>query len=243
MAKISSSVPGVPTGTPPLETVADANAASENGRPLATAETLVIAKGGNKGGRPRDDGLVPGSEEAKAADRDKDAKRKRNERAAARDAQLPPTLPSANASAPQSATVPTGPVAGDAIPPVDLWTAQDLVGVVDQGIPLAEAWRVREFTELCIEGKLPERVVQKIASDAKFPDISKQSLRASLPALLAKLFNQFRVPIAMKGCITAVPALGYLIVRDIQLKQEVREMIAEEAKRNQPARQPVTPRG
>src|SRR5581483_9808460 len=86
---------GAPPGKGPNPPVA-LNSPASPGDPRNTphAAATAVKHGGLKGGRRRDDGLVPGSKEAVAADRERDAERKRRERDARRGD--PPALPSAS---------------------------------------------------------------------------------------------------------------------------------------------------
>jgi hypothetical protein len=73
-------------------------------------------------------------------------------------------------------------------------------------------------------------VVNEIAKDAAFPPGSKKSLSTSSPVTLAKMFNALKVPLAVKGIITAAPALVYIIVRDLQTGSRIEKMIQENRK-------------
>lgn len=229
-----ASVPGVSEGTTPVASVAKGNPPGEVPR-LASdphaAVSSVIRAGGDKGGRPRDDGLVPGSPEAKAADREKNrlAKQKQRERERERRAvtETPPALPSG---------LPDGPAATKApsfdLPPVveaGGWTAADFKQVIFDSLSFAEAARVKNRTAKAIRGGLSPVVAEQIGNSFAFPVETKTSLSTSSPEGIAKLFNALRVPLSVKPVITSCPALVYLIVRDAQLNEKLDKMIADVA--------------
>ncbi len=178
------------------------------------------------------DGLKSGSPEAISADRDRDAERKRRERAEKRAAETPPTLPVGAPPALDALENPTEALAGhDAVTvvdPVGACTADDFRGAAVELVELAEAWRIDTRTRQAAVGKLPRPVVEEIGKAAAFPPGSKKSLSNSSPATLAKMFNSLQVPVALKSVVSAVPALAYIIVRDIQTGARIEKLITED---------------
>ena len=229
-------VPGVSAGATTTSSVAKPEPPGEAPRlPRADgAKASVVPYGGNAGGRPRADGLVPGSPEAIQADRDKEAERGRKRRAAGRIVQqntvVPPALPSA-AATPSPSSAPGVPVAGSPSVAVDAWSAADFNFVVADCIQIAETWRVKTKTDKAIKGNLAPVVAEEIGAAFAFPSQAKDSLRASSPEGFAKVFNALRVPISLKPAISACPALAYIIVRDFQLDAKLDKMIAAVAER------------
>jgi hypothetical protein len=101
----------------------------------ADAAALAAKHGGNRGGRPRKDGLVPGSVEAITKDREADAERKRVIRArqsAILAATKGPVLPGLDD--------PNAPPAGG--PAVVPWDPGTLRPIFDQLVPAAEKFMV-----------------------------------------------------------------------------------------------------
>ena len=198
--------------------------------------------GGNVGKRVRADGFKAGSPEALAADRLKEAARKRAERAAKSAVTTPPPLPASGAVLPatvQGAADPAGVVAGgEIIDPVVVWTPADFRDCAPELVELAEAWRIDAHTKRAAEGKLPRRVVDEIAKDAAFPPGSKRSLSTSSPVTLAKMFNAMRVPVTLKSVITVAPALVYIIVRDLKTGANINRLIADEEEQRKKADRP-----
>lgn len=220
--------------------MASNNVADKSGGLVAPAPAApgVIRFGGNKGGRPRKDGLTPGSPEAIAADRDADAKRKREARAAAsaqRMATNPPRLaplasPVANTPA-QTIPVVDG-------PPVDApvnWLASDFNQVAVDSIELADLWNIQRHVKRRLDGKLPHSIVAATADEVGFPAKSKQSLQSSSPAGLAWAFNALGVPVAFKPFVSTFPALTYLVLRDFSIMAKEDKLIAEEKERREKA--------
>src|SRR5579872_2301004 len=92
-------IPTKPAGSTPPSGAAQAVAGNGNAvalGPVATtphASATAAKHGGLRGGKKRDDGLVPGSPEALEADKKKDAERKRKEREEAKRATDPAPIP------------------------------------------------------------------------------------------------------------------------------------------------------
>ena len=226
-------VPGVPAGNPPAQPVATLPVPNApGGSPAAAVAPAKKPFGGNVGKKTRADGFKPGSPEALAADRERDAKRKRDERAAKAAATPPPPLPASAAPLGTSVSDQAAPPGDDAFMPVAdpvlLWTPADFNDCARELVELAEEWRISERTKQAVNGKLPARVVKEIAGDAAFPPGSKRSLSNSSPATLARMFNALRVPVSLKSVITVAPALAYIIVRDLKTGQRIDQLIADE---------------
>ena len=236
-AAAPAGLPGVSAGKtsaglPPANGVATADPGSPGGKnPVPPAKKLF---GGNVGKKQRADGLAPGSPEALQADRDADAKRKRDARAAARAAEPPAALPAVPPPAVESLGSTPAPAAdalgtGAALP-VAGWAAQDFRECAGELIELAESWRVDEHTKNALAGKLPAVVVEKIKGRASFPAGSKRSLRESSPETLARMFNALSVPTMFKPYVSAFPALVYIVVRDLQTGAEIKRLVKENEK-------------
>jgi len=229
-----ASVSGVPTGSGATSPVAGGNAPGAPARLVATspASASVIKAGGNKGGRPRADGLVPGSPEAIAEDRRKEAERsaKRREVAKVRELQENPyRLSPSDAPAP-GATATQIPVT-DGQPSLEAvdWRPEDFNQVAVDSVELAEAWNINRHVKRRVDGGLAPSVVALAQSECAFPPGTKKSLQSSSPAGLAKLFNTLHVPIAFKPFISTFPALTYLVVRDFQICAREDDLIAKVA--------------
>ena len=223
------------TGSPPAAPVANGGTPVASGGLGSPAPALQRPDlfGGLRGGRPRKDGLKPGSPEAVEADRKKNAERmarNRERERAANPPALPSALPGASHPAPEVAP-PAGDVVGVSGAPVYAWTAEDFRDAAPELVELAEAWRVDAHTKSAVAGKLPKRVVEEIAKDAAFPPGSKRSLSNASPQTLAEMFNALHVPLSFKKIVTLAPALVYIVVRDIQVGSRVQKMIADENER------------
>lgn len=231
-----ASVPSVPAGSPPVGSVEQKPVASATGGQVPVAAPAgPAAFGGNPTGRTRKDGLKPGSPEAAEADRKRNAERMAAKRAEEKSRQLPPALPASNSptsavlSDPGAKTIPV--LDGFSEPsPVD-WLAEDFKQVSVDTLNLLEQWRIEDKVSLAESGKLSGATVKQIAKDAAFPDKARTSLQNSSPAALAKMFNALRVPVALKSYITTAPTLLYLIVRDMQQREEIKRLIESERSR------------
>jgi hypothetical protein len=236
LAAAAPDLPGMPAGKVAVDSVAakippDKNSGLDRGaNPVSPAPAKPLF-GGNVGRKTRADGLTPGSPEALAAVRARDAKRKREERAAKTAVAPPPPLPGAPAPAvemaPGAAEVPLLAVGGEMGDQIYVWTAEDFRQCAPELVELAEAWRIDSHTKRAVKGKLPRVVVEEIKKDAAFPAGSKKSLSNSSPVTLSKMFNALKVPVAFKSIISAAPALAYIIVRDLQTGSRIEKLIAE----------------
>lgn len=205
--------------------------------------------GGKRGpGRAgRADGLVPGSPEAIAADRAKDAARKRLARAAARAASPPPPLPSrqpAGQSGPPSPAVSppgqTAPPAGTGSADVGTetlgspvaWDQDALRPLCEQLIEAAEEGRIAAFVARCAEAGLTQRLVKEIEADAKWPKPAKVILARSLPRLAAKWLNRTGVSAEWEDEVAVLGAAVLIVAHDRKLARRLEELIA--ATRTQP---------
>ncbi len=234
-------MPGVPAGS----AAAAANAGTAATDPVSGLAGGTGDKpapfGGNKGRKPT--GFKPGSPEALAAKRARDAARKRQERAVKAAAEAPPPLPGSTAPVAlpeQSATsTPSGPVAVDAAAEAPRWCSADFNEVAPQLVELGEAWRVDAICRKCVAAKLPRKVVEEFERDASFPPTSKKALSGSLPGTLADAFNAIGVPLAMKKWIVSAPVLTYLILRDFQIHGKLDKLISSEQEREQKQAEPA----
>jgi hypothetical protein len=194
-------IPGAATGSPPVSPVAGQPPGIATGNvavPLAPVQTVPLF-GGNRGGKARRDGLVPGSPEAVAADkkRERERKRKVRERDAAVKLVEPPPLPSAAPGVPGAAPPPPGALApglpGEALPPgeqIILWDPELFKPLVREAVEATEAARVKRLQEVAEKAALPGKLVKLIADDAKYVPAFKSSLNITAPRTLAKLLNR-----------------------------------------------------
>ena len=199
-------------------------------RPVPAQES-VAQYGGLRGGRAREDGLVPGSAEAIKADRDKDAKRKRDQRVAKKAAE-PAPLPSAAPGVPGPAPTPGAPVAGLPGAPLSApvsvpWLPQDCQGLNDQVVALTEGYMVRSVTEKATEAKLDKDFVKELSNDSQFPPEAREGLKKSGPAVWSHLFNWIGLPSGLKDPIVLAPAITQIVVHHFQVLNRLDAYIAD----------------
>lgn len=211
-----------------------ADSGQPSGTPVETdASRLAVSHGGLKGGKPRTDGLVPGSSEAAAADREKDAKRKRDARAAAKPADTAP-LPSAGmagASAPAPGTPSPG-MAGGQIqqPPIVPWEASTLKPLVEKMLDAAEKGRLAKFLIRTQKlGQMPE-LIKEIEEDAHFPPEAKALLQISLPRCAAKWLNKSGLSAEYQDEIAIVTAVLLIYQHDRKIMLRLDKITADLAK-------------
>lgn len=182
--------PGAAPGTGAVPAVAGGG----NEKPAAVAPVtphaaVTAAKhGGLAGGRKREDGLVPGSKEAKAADLKKDAERKKLARAAERKPD-PPAIPSASsATEAQPGAVAVVPGAGSGAPVP--WEAAKLKPLVARLVKTAESLAVKQISSTAAKANLPGPILKEIEDKAAWHDLAKEAINESAPAVAAKWLNR-----------------------------------------------------
>lgn len=223
-----------PQGTPAPAPIAPAVAGAVSPGPAAPtalgpgAGFTAVKHGGLRGGKPRKDGLVPGSAEAQQADRKKDKLRKRAERGD------PPALPSAGPveSPPEATAAPLGAVPGPEGAPVVPWLAEDLKEASDLLVDVVEEIRADAFESKCIEAHIPAVTVKELLADRKWPDKPKTGVQRALARVSAKWLNRFHVPSGAQDELILVGCAAALIKHDHAAMKRLDELIA---KANPPA--------
>ena len=234
------SQPGKKAGTPatgilpPSEKLSPAaNVAVHHSPPVATGHSTVSPApfGGKRGGKSRTDGLVPGSAEAKEADRIKDAARKSEQRAAAKAAN-PAPLP--------AATNPGGPVAGDGggyvadstngesgivagvIVP---WTAKILqrpARLLTRILDRVKKWDIMRRLD---KSRLPESVKKEIASDIEWADGAKDDFANALAECASIELNRRGVSAQHSHWVNLALSAGELGLAHITLCERIESAI------------------
>ena len=213
--------PGHSTPTP----VATAAPATEAANAAASASALATVPrfGGLRGGKPRTDGLVPGSVEAAAADRERDRRRKEAERKTE-----PAPLPSMSASV---ASPVAAPVAGEAaqpgVAPVSFvpWDAQTLKPLFDQIIPTVEDWHVDHITGLVDGAKLPTEIMKEIGRDARWPAPSRKAIEISAPQVAAKWLNKSGISAENQPEVVLGTAIVSIVVSHRKLSLKLQKLL------------------
>lgn len=232
---VQSTPPGKPA---PPAAVAPALPAGN----VEQAKASVAAVGGLRGGRPRKDGLVPGSEAARKADLERDAEYQKNKRAAKSAAKFGagPTvdpLPSAPlASGPESAAVASagGMVLGPGFESPD-WTAAEAAPVVAALVEVGEAWDQLDNEKIIEPLKLDAAQRSKILSRTSWPLKQKQTVITALPGPTARVLSLIHIPKSAKGYIEGIPALALLAKTIADNKRELRQIVADEMAKKNPA--------
>lgn len=196
----------------------------------------------NRGGRPRKDGLPPGSPQAEAADKKRERERKQLEREATAKVVLPPPLPSAVAPnpgpSPTSPGVPAPATVGPDVPPVP-WQPEILSGLIDELIEAAEQSRVEDYLKKCNEAGLMPKLVKEIENDARFPRTAKALLKTSLPRLSAKWLNKTGISAEYQDEISCLSAVILIVKHNSSVDARFDEILLELKKQKTP---PPTPK-
>ena len=194
---------------------------------------------GKTGGRPRKDGLPPGSPQAQAADKKYDSERHKLARETAVQLAEPPALPSALApnAGPGPAPKPglLGELAGEEAPPVP-WQPETLTGLVDDLIEAAEENRVGGFIAKCAEAGITGKLCKEIEADAHFPKTAKALLKHSIPRLAAKWLNRAGISAEWQEEISVLTAVILIIKQNAKLNARFEEIVHAN---KQPAPAPV----
>jgi hypothetical protein len=237
MVSQANKTPGA--GSTPAQPGAGSASGSVAAKPPAgiPAAASVAAFGGLRGGKPRDDGLVPGSPEALAADKDKDAKRKRDDRAAKKLAD-PQPLPSAPANGVHTvspalngaAALPgTAPIVQE-IP----WDPAALRPLLEELIDGAEQGRAEKRRARAAAVGLPDRVVKEVTAGAVYPAAAKRALALSGSNGTAKLMNSLGVSGKYSDVAIAATALTAIMVSNRRSDAKFEELITEFKKAQKP---------
>lgn len=213
VSKPPTPAPGDKPASQPVAGVSPANAPAT---PAVTPSAKETAPkfGGLRGGKKREDGLVPGSEKAIQADKEADAKRKRDERAAKREAD-PAALPAAGAGVGANA-------GGQAMP----WDAGMLKPLFDQIIPTAERLSIKQITSLAEKAKLPGEIIHEIEKDAAWNECAKTALQISAPQVAAKWLNKSGVSAEHQPEVVLGTAVASIIGGQFLLIRRMKELIA-----------------
>ena len=220
-------------GNPLAEPIPAGAAPAPVGNPGAAAPTAKPAK---IGGRPRLDGLEPGSPEAKAADA---AKKNKSGQFARRTVAAdlrgdPAPLPAADPAL-AGLENPAGPAAGaeNPLPGADFdpllvnWEAADIEEITEEALKLAEESDKTESVKLATAGRLPADLIRQIEQDAEIPALSKKILLKVLPAFTAKKLNEARISAKNKEPAMIIGALAYLFYDRHQRRRTLEKLCRE----------------
>lgn len=194
---------------PPVASANPARTDSGYSAPAATVAT-VEKFGGNPGGRPRKDGLKPGSQEALAVDREKARVRQQNHRARVA-ASNPPVLPAnlppgPGAPAPQAPGVAALPP-GESVQVVAPWQPDLLRPLFEELVPEVEAEMVASNTTKAAEARLPAALIKEVEKDSRWSQTAKKAVIVSSPPVAAKLLGLMGISPENQNEVVLVGAL------------------------------------
>lgn len=196
--------------------------------PVGTdAASRAVLAGGNKGGRQRDDGLVPGSEAAAAADRKKDRERK------ARDREL---VAKANPAALPSRAVetlgPVPPLVGgspglplDGIAETPPWTAEMVSPGCLQALLLLEELDKAFMQAKLGQANIPPELWKGMLDELRWPEVAKKGLTKDGAEAVAKLFTAMGVHPKYAYLINVFPSAIYLVLDRVKAHKRLTEII------------------
>ncbi len=230
--------------------VAGSGPANKSGNAAAASGAVASVPlfGGNRGGKRRRDGLVPGSQEALEADRKTDKERKQKIRESAHRLAPQPALPSVLPSnADSGAALVNGEGIPAAVAPVEqppvLWEPGLLTDVVAEGVEWSEKRRIQKFREAAQAAQLPEALVRKITSDAQYVPAFKVTAIKRGPPAIAKLLNRLGISAEYSDEGLFLFSVAALCYQGWRLESELQEMIEQHkaAAASKPAPAPAKP--
>ena len=233
---LSTGLPGV-AGLPPGNgALPPADVGSGN-----HAAQTVPRFGGLRAGRKRADGLVPGSDEALAADREKERLRKARQRARQR-AENPPALPAVaddgeplpglDAAPLDTGEAPGGDLGG--VPGAECgapvpWDAASLAPLIEQLLPTLEAASVARITRKAAAAKLPADLLRAVENDSRWPKPAAKVLQMAGPQLAAKWLNKTGVSAEHQLEVAVLSAVGCIVAGQSAVLSRLEKIIAEKA--------------
>ena len=199
--------------------------------PPPSASNTAPLFGGFRGGRPRKDGLKPGSPEALAADRENDRLRKERTRARAR-TENPPTLPPASGGAapPPLPAVGADPgIEGGAPGIVVPWDQSTLKPLFDQLIPTLENLTVAQITSRAAKARLPKDVLAEVEKDARWAEPARKAVAISAPQVAAKWLNKSGISAENQAELVLGTAVASILTGHVMLMRKLDKLIASQA--------------
>lgn len=203
--------------------------------PAGNAAALAVKFGGNKGGRPRKDGLVPGSAEAILADRDKDAARKRDNRAQARTLLALSQAQSPAGPADGRAGPGTAPVPGQNPHP---WDPGLVAPVFEQVLPALEKFLSARLAAKASRAKLPGDLVKEIEKDAAFPAPAKAAIVTTGPICVAKWLNRSGIGAENAPEVILATAVASIAASQFMLAARLDNLVKEANRPPEPKKEP-----
>ena len=221
-------IPGTPANTPSSQPVAGNGA----GRPAQVPPVGPGAKdtaprfGGFRGGKRREDGLVPGSPEAAEADRKKDRLRKKAERKQPDPPPLPGITRPAVEGSPSTPGGGLGTLPGTPVQPVLPWDASTVQPIVEQFLPAAEQLMSNQISSRARKARLPAEIVKEIEADAQWPADAKKALQLNTANVTAKWLNKLGVSAEYGPEIAFMTALSRIAGGHVLVLRRLDKLIA-----------------
>lgn len=190
----------------PAGTLAGTQPANSSSSRTAASVAPALFGGHRGGGKKRADGLPAGSEEAKAADREKNRLRMQRTREAKRSAAVPAPLPAASAMAVATAVPDPGatlgggesalsdPSPGVAGPLVVPWSVRLLEKPARLITRIIDRLRVGSLRKKLEAAPLPVEVKKEVAHDLEWKDQAKADFATCLADCAVIELNKRRVP-------------------------------------------------
>lgn len=209
--------------------------------PGTSASSLAVKHGGNKGGRKREDGLVPGSPEALAADRKRDAERKKRERATVSEQRLPAPLPPV--ISPLDRPVQPGGdslLAGAGIEDASFlpWSGEMVTPAIIQSVALLQELEKGYVEKKLAAANIPVTEWNKILDMAKWPDLAVRGITKSGGDATARLLNYLGISSKYKDVLNFCPSLIFFVLDRMKFYKRLDELVKVANPPAQPAKKP-----
>lgn len=222
-------------GQSPLAPLEKGSAPSPLSKPAASVDALARAtEFGSTApkGKPRADGLPPGSDAARAADRAKEAKRQAEYRARVRAAN-PPPLPSKPTTFQSAPDALSDAVVSDSGSPFVPWDTSVLAPLFEEIVPAVEQEAVASLTNRAAKAQLPAPLLKQIEKDAHWSTAAKKSLTVTGPQVAAKWLNKLGVSAENQGEVVLALAVASIAFTHFRLSRKLDALIADRAKEKQ----------
>lgn len=227
---MADTLPGLAEPPPSAAPMADYGPVASAPAAAATSAAQVTAPlfGGLRGGHGRKDGLIPGSPEAREADRKKDRLRKQRQRngGVATAQPDPPALRSAVEGEAQAAPGALAVSPGvEGAPPL-AWDAKMLAPLFEQLIPTIEDLTVHQVAVKAAKCRLPPEIVREIEADAKWSAPAKKALELSAPQVAARLLNKTGISAENQPEVIFLTAISSIMAGQIMILKRLDKVSA-----------------
>ena len=240
-------------GKPPAPPVASATPPGSPGNDPARADaSKATVSHGSPGRRPTVFMFPPDSPQGIEERRLADARRKRDDREAARavaarmvePSPLRPTtapLPGSQTPGVDSGVPPAPGASSETSPEAIPWEPELITDLLSELIDAAEENRVAQYAAMCKGANLLPKLCKEIEGDAYFPKMAKKVLSRCLPRLAAKYLNKTGVSAEFQDEVAVFTAFLLIAWNDRTIAKRFAEYAEKNKKPDEPVKPPTPP--